>query len=152
MENQKIQELILSNFPEAQISIGKQFLTVSVEKSSLCKLADFLKNNSETSFDYLFCESAVDYNDRFEIVYHLDSTKHRHQMVLKSSIGDRNNPEIDSVFNTWVGAEYHEREIFDLFGIKFIGHPDLRKIFLDNDWVGFPLRKDYVDDINIVER
>ncbi len=73
-------------------------------------------------------------------------------MVLKSSIADRNNPEIDSVFDIWVGAEYHEREIFDLFGIHFKNHPDLRKIFLDNDWVGFPLRKDYIDEINIVER
>jgi len=152
MENQKIQELIQSNFPEAQFSTGKQFLTVSIDKNKLCKVADFLKNNPETSFDYLYCESAVDFNDRFEIVYHLDSTQHRHQIVLKSSIGDRNNPEIDSVVDIWVGAEYHEREIFDLFGIKFNGHPDLRKIFLDNDWVGFPLRKDYVDEINIVER
>lgn len=152
MENQKIQELIQSNFPEAQLSTGKQFLTVSIDKDNLCKLAGFLKNNPETSFDYLYCESAVDFNDRFEIVYHLDSTKHRHQLVLRSSITDRNNPEIDSVTSIWIGAEYHEREIFDLFGIKFTGHPDLRKIFLDNDWVGFPLRKDYVDEINIVER
>ena len=152
MENQKIQELILSNFPDAQIAIGKQFLTVSIDKNNLCKLAGFLKQNSETSFDYLYCESAVDYSDRFEMVYHLDSTKHRHQIVMKSKITDKNNPVIDSVCKIWIGAEYHEREIFDLFGIKFSGHPDLRKIFLDNDWVGFPLRKDYVDDINIVER
>jgi NADH-quinone oxidoreductase subunit C len=152
MENQKIQELIQSNFREAKISTGKQFLTVSIDKSDLSKLAGFLKSNSETGFDYLFCESAVDYNDHFEIVYHLESTQHRHQLVLKSIIIDRNNPEIDSVAGIWIGAEYHEREIFDLFGIKFIGHPDLRKIFLDNDWVGFPLRKDYVDEINIVER
>jgi NADH-quinone oxidoreductase subunit C len=152
MEKQKIQELIQSNFPEVQISEGKQFLTVTVEKDALLKLAAFLKNNPHTCFDYLFCECAVDYNDRFEIVYHLDSTKYHHQMVIKSSITERNNPEIDSVVEIWIGAEYHEREIFDLFGIKFSGHPDLRKIFLDNDWVGFPLRKDYIDDVNIVER
>jgi NADH-quinone oxidoreductase subunit C len=152
MEIQKIQELIQSQFPEVQISSGKQFQTVNVDKSQLHKLAAFLKSNPDTNFDYLFCESAVDYANQFEMVYHLDSTQHRHKIVIKSSIPDKVNPEIDSVVDIWVGAEYHEREIFDLFGIKFNGHPDLRKIFLDNDWVGFPLRKDYVDDINIVER
>lgn len=152
MEIQKIQELIQSQFPEVQISTGKQFLTINADKIQLHKLASFLKSNAELSFDYLFCESAVDFTNRFEMVYHLDSTRHRHQIVLKSSIPDKANPDIDSVVDIWVGAEYHEREIFDLFGIKFKGHPDLRKIFLDNDWVGFPLRKDYVDDINIVER
>ncbi len=149
---QKIQELIQSKFPQAQILPGKQFLTVTIEKESIHQLADFLKNNPDTFFDYLFCESAVDYNDYFEMVYHLDSTKHRHQIVVKSRIDDRAEPAIDSVCAVWIGAEYHEREIFDLFGIRFINHPDLRKIFLDNDWVGFPLRKDYVDDVNIVER
>jgi NADH-quinone oxidoreductase subunit C len=152
MEIQKIQELIQSQFPEVQISSGKQFLTVNADKSQLHKLSAYLKSNAELKFDYLFCESAVDFANRFEMVYHLDSTQHRHQIVLKSSIPDKVNPEIDSVVDIWVGAEYHEREIFDLFGIKFNGHPNLRKIFLDNDWVGFPLRKDYVDDINIVER
>jgi NADH/F420H2 dehydrogenase subunit C len=152
MEKQKVTELILSKIPGIEIAEGKQFLTLTVDKSQLLQLSAILKDTPELLFDYLFCESAVDYSDRFEMVYHLDSTKHRHQIVMKSKITDKNNPVIDSVCKVWIGAEYHEREIFDLFGIKFSGHPDLRKIFLDNDWVGFPLRKDYVDDINIVER
>ena len=73
-------------------------------------------------------------------------------MVMKTKITERENPAVDSVCSVWIGAEYHEREIFDLFGIRFNNHPDLRKIFLDNDWVGFPLRKDYSDPINIIER
>ncbi len=138
--------------PGAEIDTEKQFLTVTVENGQIHDLASFLNNTPETCFDYLFCESAVDYSDYFMMVYHLDSTKHRHQMVMKTKINDRENPTIDSVCNVWIGAEYHEREIFDLFGIKFNNHPDLRKIFLDNDWVGFPLRKDYTDPVNIVER
>ncbi len=152
MEKQKVTELILSKIPGIEITEGKQYLTLTVDKSQLLQLSEILKNTPELQFDYLFCESAVDYSDRFELVYHLDSTKHRHQIVMKSKITDKNNPVIDSVCKIWIGAEYHEREIFDLFGIRFSDHPDLRKIFLDNDWVGFPLRKDYVDEINIVER
>jgi len=152
MEKEKLKDLILSFLPDAEIVTDKQFLNVTVEKGQIHKLAEFLKKTTETCFDYLFCESAVDYADHFMMVYHLDSTKFRHQMVIKTKITDRENPMVDSVCDVWIGAEYHEREIFDLFGIKFNKHPDLRKIFLDNDWVGFPLRKDYVDPINIVER
>lgn len=145
-------EIISKFMPEAEIIADQQFLTVIVDKTQLHKLAEFLKNTPETNFDYLFCETAVDYPDHFMMVYHLDSTTFRHQVVIKTKISDRETPELDSVCDIWIGAEYHEREMFDLFGIKFKNHPDLRKIFLDNDWVGFPLRKDYVDLVNIVER
>ena len=114
--------------------------------------ARFLKENEETRFDYLFNETAVDFNDHFMMYYHLDSTEFRHQLVVKTKIEDREKPEIESVCPVWIGAEYHEREMYDLFGIHFNNHPDLRKIFLDNDWVGFPMRKDYTDPVNIVER
>jgi len=152
MEKEKLKDLIQSMISDAEILTDKQFLEITVRTDQVLKMAELLKNSSETSFDYLFCESAVDFNDHFMMVYHLDSTKFRHQIVLKTKITDRENPEVDSVCAVWIGAEYHEREIFDLFGIHFNNHPDLRKIFLDNDWVGFPLRKDYTDPINIVER
>ena len=152
MENDKLLELVKSYQPEAEIVSGKQFLTVTVDKKNLHQFAKQLKESDETRFDYLFCQSAVDYNDHFVVVCHLDSTKYRHQLVLKTKITDRENHEIDSLCDIWNAAEFHEREIFDLFGIKFTNHPDLRKIFLDNDWAGFPLRKDYVDPVNIVER
>ena len=152
MEKEKLKDIIQSMISDVEILTDKQFLEVTVRTDQVLKMAELLKNSSETSFDYLFCESAVDFIDHFMMVYHLDSTKFRHQIVLKTKIADRENPEIDSVCAVWIGAEYHEREIFDLFGIHFKNHPDLRKIFLDNDWVGFPLRKDYTDPINIVER
>jgi len=149
---ERIKEIIIKQFPTAQAVQGKQYLEISVENSHLLELCKFLKENSETSFDYLFCESAVDFLTHFTMVYHLESIKHRHQIVVKSNIIDRVKPEISSVYSIWKGADLHEREIFDLFGIEFTNHPDMRKIFLDNDWVGFPMRKDYVDEVNIVER
>jgi len=152
MEKDKLKEIILNFMPDAEIDTEKQFMTVTTEKDHVHKMAAFLRDSEETRFDYLFCESAVDYEDHFMMVYHLDSTKYRHEIVLKTKITDRENPVVDSVCDLWIGADYHEREIFDLFGIKFNNHPDLRKIFLDNDWVGFPMRRDYVDPVNIVER
>ena len=152
MEKEKLEEIILKFMSDAEIATDKQFLTAEVKNDQIHALAKFLKNTKETLFDYLFCESAVDFGDHFMMVYHLDSTTYRHQVVIKTKITDRENPVVDSVCDVWMGAEYHEREIFDLFGIGFNNHPDLRKIFLDNDWVGFPLRKDYTDTVNIVER
>ena len=144
MGNEKLKTAVLNFMPEAEISEDAQFLEVSIEKDKILALARFLKENAETRFDFLFCETAVDFN--------LDSIEFRHQLVVKAKLEDRANPEIDSVCAVWTGAEYHERELFDLFGIHFRNHPDLRKIFLDNDWVGFPMRKDYSDPVNIVER
>lgn len=152
MENEKLKEIISAFMPDAEIVMDKQFLEVTVNADQIHSLAQFLKNSPQTAFDYLFCESAIDYTEYFTLVYHLDSTEFRHQIVLKTKITVRENPSVDSVCDIWIGAEYHEREIFDLFGIHFNNHPDLRKIFLDNDWVGFPLRKDYTDPVNIVER
>jgi NADH:ubiquinone oxidoreductase subunit C len=84
-------------------------------------------------------------------VYHIRSTKYNHSVVIKTRTPDRDNPTIDSVTDIWQTAEYHEREVFDLLGIKFKNHPDLRRLFLSRSW-GFPLRKDYVDNINIVTK
>lgn len=147
-----MKDIIQTFLPETEIAEGAQFLEVTVDKEKIVDLSRFLKENEETRFDYLFCETAVDFSDHFIMYYHLDSTEFRHQLVIKTKIEDREKPEIDSVYEVWIGAEYHERELFDLFGIHFNNHPDLRKIFLDNDWVGFPLRKDYTDPVNIVER
>ena len=85
------------------------------------------------------------------MVYHLSSTIHRHTIVVKAKIADRNNAAIESVYNIWATAELNEREAYDLFGINFTNHPDLRRLFLTDDWVGYPLRKDYEDPINMIK-
>ncbi|MFM7901069.1 MAG: NADH-quinone oxidoreductase subunit C, partial [Bacteroidota bacterium] len=81
---------------------------------------------------------------------HLTSTIHRHTVVFKVKL-DRTQPEADTVCDIWRTAEFHEREVFELFGVDFKGHPDLRKLILPDDWQGFPLRKDYEDPINMIK-
>jgi len=91
--------------------------------------------------------------DSLMVIYHIESTKYHHCIVLKTSTTDRDKPVLDSVTDIWHTADYHEREVFDFFGIKFNNHPDMRRLFLDETRIeGFPFRKDYVDEINIVER
>ena len=129
---------------------GSQFLNITVQHELLHKLMSQLKSNSETKFDYLFCLSGVDWGEELGVVYHLESTTHRHTIVVKVQTKDRENPTFDSVCDIWATADFHEREVFDFFGIKFNNHPNLKRLFLTEDWDGFPLRKDYVDEINMV--
>lgn len=151
MDNKQLEELVKLHSPEVEIKPGKQYLEVTVATSSLHSLAKQLRDNEETRFDFLFCLSGVDWGQELGIIYHLRSTVHNHTIVLKTRIADRKNPKVDTLSDLWVTADFHEREVYDLLGIKFINHPDLRRLFLDSSW-GFPLRKDYVDDINIVTR
>ena len=151
MDNKQLEELVKSHSPEAEVKPGKQYLEVTVATSSLHSLAKLLRDNEETRFDFLFCLSGVDWGQELGIIYHLRSTVHNHTIVLKTRIADRKNPKVDTLSDLWETADFHEREVYDLLGIKFINHPDLRRLFLDSSW-GFPLRKDYVDDINIVTR
>ncbi|HMB99756.1 MAG TPA: NADH-quinone oxidoreductase subunit C [Flavobacteriaceae bacterium] len=129
---------------------GSQFLNVTVPKGYLYELMSKLKTESDTSFDYLFCLSGVDWGEELGVVYHLESTQYRHQIVVKVKTNDRENPTLDSVCDIWRTAEFHEREVFDFFGIVFNNHPNLKRLFLTDEWDGFPLRKDYVDEINMV--
>ncbi|MFC3196287.1 NADH-quinone oxidoreductase subunit C [Parapedobacter deserti] len=111
-----------------------------------------LRDHEETYFDFLSCISAVDDGvaaGTFTVVYHIASIPFKQQMVLKVVIpNDRNLeglPTVPSVATIWRTADWHEREAFDLMGIYFEGHPDLRRILLPDDWEGYPLRKDYED-------
>ena len=135
----------------AESEVPTQFLTAEVSSENVHALILELKNNSDTSFDYMFCQTGIDFPDHIEILYHLRNTQNNSEIVIKARIEDRENPSIDSVFDLYKTADFHEREIFDLFGVKFNNHPDLRRILLDDDWEGYPLRKDYVDEVNIVE-
>ena len=151
MEKSELVDIIRSFDSELDINEGKQFTEVIVPASKLFSLSKNLKENSQTCFDFLFCITGVDYGNDLGVIYHMRSTKHGQTIVLKVRIADRNNPEVDSVTSLWKTADFHEREVYDLLGIRFANHPDLRRLFLDNSW-GYPLRKDYVDDINIVSK
>ena len=84
------------------------------------------------------------------MVYHLTSTKYRHSIVIKTDI-NRTAPQIETVSDIWRTAEFHEREVFELFGVEFLHHPDLRKLILTDDFEGYPLRKDFEDPINMIK-
>ena len=151
MTNEALQNLISSWIPELEFTEEKsQFLNITVQPEQLHQLMTQLKSNSETNFNYLFCLSGLDWGTALGVVYHLESTTHRHQLVVKVKTEDRENPTFDSVWTIWRTAEFHEREVFDFFGIKFNNHPNLKRLFLTEDWDGFPLRKDYVDEINMI--
>ena len=151
MDNDKLKEKILSIVPNAEVINGKQYLEVTVIPGKLHELAKRLKEDTDTNFDFLFCLSGVDFGDSLGVVYHLESVKYRHEIVLKTKIANRETPQLESVYDLWKAAEYHEREVYDLLGIKFRNHPDLRRFFLDESW-GHPLRKDYIDEVNIIEK
>jgi len=132
---------------EEQIGLQPALL---VEPASIADVCLYLSSNPKTYFDFLSCLSGIDYgtdNKRFGVVYHLASIPFQTQLTLK--ISKENSGEMDdlptfpSVSSVYRSAEWHEREAFDLVGIFFEGHPDLRRILLPDDWEGFPLRKDY---------
>ncbi len=115
-----------------------------VKKERLVEICRFLKTEPGLEFDFLEDETAVDWPKRnvIEVVYHLLSYKHRHAIVLKVE-ADRAAPSVPTVEGVWKTANWFEREIWDLFGVAFPGHPDLRRLMLPDDWIGHPLRKDY---------
>jgi len=151
MDSEKLKEKISSLVPEAHLEENKQFPTFLIPPDKLKFLATQLKENKELDFDYLFCLSGVDWGTELGVVYHLNSTSLSHSLELKVKTENREKPEFDTVADLWKTAEFFEREVWDLFGIRFNGHPDLRRIFLEEDWVGYPMRKDYTDEVNIVE-
>jgi NADH-quinone oxidoreductase subunit C len=134
----KLQEAI----PGSIVSTGKA--DIVVESNKLLEVAGYLKNTAGLDFDYLTFVTAVDYLDYMEIVYRLVSLKNNQSLILKTRCYDRENPLVPSVVSLWRAAYYQEREIFDLFGIRFEGHPDLRRLLLWEGFRGHPLRRDYL--------
>ena len=140
---EKIKELILSTVSDAVIE-QKQKLTVTVEPNKLHLLAKTLRDNKAISFDLLVFLIGVDRGEQLGVNYLLSSsTDLSKEIVLKTSTDDRENPLLYSISDLYETAQYNEREVFSLLGIRFINNPDMRKFFLNSDWVGYPLRKDY---------
>jgi len=118
--------------------------TVVVKKESIKEICTFLRDDKELNFDYLLDVCGVDYlprEPRFEVVYHLHSISKKHRLRVKVRLAD--GEKIASVVDVWKTADWVERETYDMYGIEFEGHPDLKRIYMDDDWVGYPLRKDY---------
>jgi NADH-quinone oxidoreductase subunit C len=115
-----------------------------VKSDALLKVARYIRDTEDLRLDYFNYVTAVDYYSYFEVVYQLTSTIHNHSIVLKTRCYDRENPRVPSITSLWQGADFQEREIFDLMGISFDGHPNLKRILLWEGFQGHPLRKDYL--------
>lgn len=133
---------IEEKFPDSVVESSEGSLVVKAD--SLLPVLTFLKDNDTLKFDYLNYITAVDYFSYFEVVYQLTSLEHNHTVVLKTRCYGRENPAVPSVIGLWQAADFQEREIYDLMGIKFEGHPNLKRIFLWEGFPGHPLRKDYL--------
>ena len=147
MEPLEIADKIKEKFPLEVLEINnfRDQVSVSVKREKITDICLYLFEDSDIRMDYLSDLCGVDYprkEYRFEVVYNLYSIKYRHRIRIKALI-PADDPSIDSVVSIWSGANWHEREACDMFGIVFKGHPDLRRILMPDDWDGYPLRKDY---------
>ena len=133
---------IEDKFPGSIVESSHDCLVVKDEV--LLDALTFLKETAGLDFDYLNHITAVDYYQYLVVVYQLSSLEHNHSVVVKARCYDRENPSLPSVIKVWQGADFQEREIYDLMGIKFEGHPNMKRIFLWEEFQGHPLRKDYL--------
>ncbi len=150
MTNEEMKNVITTLLPSATFEEGGEWLNVLLEADNWKTDALKLRNFADSPFNFLFCLTCVDWKTHLTMVYHLRSTITLDNMVVKIKL-NREKPEINSVCDIWRTAELLEREVYDLFGVIFIEHPDLRRLLLTDDWVGYPLRKDYEDPINMIK-
>ena len=137
-------------FDNLQVKFGDRIIDFTenldpwlrLKPEAIAGVCQYLRNDPELDFESLMCLSGVDYEDRLTVVYHLGSSEKKHKIVLKVEVG-RDDPEVPTVEGVWRVANWHEREAYDMFGIVFKGHSDLRRILCPDDWEGWPLRKDY---------
>src|SRR3972149_1729517 len=133
---------LAQRFASSIIQADKDYVLVKPE--AMPEIVSFLKTAPGLEFDFLNSVTAVDYFDYFEVVYHLTSMKHNRSLVLKTRLNGRDNLAVPSIINIYRGADFQEREIYDLMGIRFEGHPNMRRILLYEGFQGHPLRKDYL--------
>ena len=158
MTEKEIFDSLKEKFRDDIIEITEEVIQpfIMVKAAAVEKISTFLRDEENFQFDWLNNLSGVHYPakevpeeseekpiNEIEVVYHLYSMKHRHNIILKTRV-PVSSPKIPSVAMVWRTADWHEREAYDLFGIEFTDHPDLRRILLPDDWEGFPLRRDYI--------
>ena len=150
MTNEELKIKLSELLPSISFEEGGQWLNVNVDPKDWLFLAKSLRSHHDLGFDYLFCLTCIDWKTHLTMVYHLESTQHRHIIVIKSRL-DRSRADIETVSQLWRTAEFHEREVYELFGVNFLNHPDLRLLILPDDWEGkYPLRKDFEDPVNMI--
>jgi NADH-quinone oxidoreductase subunit C len=150
MTNEAIKEYITAHAPEASFDETGEWLNIVIASNQLKPLASALRGQP-IQLDFLFCLTCVDFKTHLTMVYHLTSSKNRTiNLVIKTNL-DRTQPVIETVSDLWRTAEFLEREVFEMFGVDFLHHPDLRRLILEEDFKGYPLRKDFEDPINMIK-
>ena len=148
MKPKEIYEALTAQFSETVLTFDNETTgdpSIHSAPAAIAEVCEYLAETDTLAFDSLMCLSGVDLNAKdedFAVVYHLYAMKHRHSVVLKATV-PKTDPHLPSVSHIWKTADWHERETYDLYGIFFQGHNDLRRILLPDDWEGYPLRKDY---------
>lgn len=149
MNNEIIKQHISALQESASFDETGELMTVVLPATSWKNIAAELLRG-ELKMDHLFCLTCIDWKTHLTMVYHLSSTAHRQTIVVKMDL-DRNDPMMDTVCDLWRTAEFHEREVYEMFGVQFKEHPDLRRLILTDDFNGYPLRKDFEDPINMIK-
>jgi NADH-quinone oxidoreductase subunit C len=149
MNVEEILGMLRTKVPAVEVDLDGPGVVV-VPPAFIRDVCRFLKENPALDFKSLMSLTVVDLKERFTVVYHLSSMAKGHKIALKVFL-PRDQAKIDTVSNVWKTANWHEREAYDLFGVVFEGHPDLRRILLPDEWVGHPLRKDYVPQPDTAE-
>lgn len=151
MTNEELKLKITTLLPNAGFEEGGEWVNVNVEAADFKRFAQALRYTDDLFFDFLFCLTCIDWKTHFTMVYHLDSTRYHHNMVVRVKLNAA-QPEVVSVSDIWQTANFHEREVYELFGVNFLDHPDLRLLILPDGWEGKnPLRKDFEDAVNMIK-
>lgn len=134
----------------AVFDVTGEWLNVTIKPEQWFQLAEQLRLAEDLHFDFLFCLTCVDWKTHLTMVYHLTSTIYRHSIVVKANL-NRDAPAIDSICSIWKTADFHEREVYEMFGVHFNNHPDLRLLILPEGWEGRrPMLKDFDDPVNMI--
>ena len=151
MNNEELKVKINELLPAATFDESGEWLNIIITPQDWLSFATKLRNDELLFFNYLFCLTCIDWKTHLTMVYHLSSTKFRHSIVVKSIL-DYNKPEIETVSQIWQTANFHEREVYEMFGVNFLNHPDLRLLILPDGWEGKnPMRKDFEDPVNMIK-
>ncbi len=151
MINEELKTKITELLATATFDETGEWLNITIDSKDWLPFAQQLRNKESLQFDYLFCLTCIDFKTNLTMVYHLSSTIFRHNIVIRSVL-NRDNPEIESVSEIWQTAIFHEREVYEMFGVNFLNHPDLRLLILPDGWEGKnPMRKDFEDAVNMIK-
>lgn len=151
MTKEELKIKLTELFPSATFDESGEWLNINLAVDEFLPAMEQLQQNAELNFDYIFCLTCIDWKTHLTMVYHLESTRYRHQLVVKVQL-DKSKPETETVSHIWKTAEFNEREVYEMFGVNFLNHPDLRLLILPDGWEGKnPLRKDFEDPVNMIK-